>query len=190
MHYEDVYSEQELNQKVADYVALGYEVKNRTSSYAKLVKNDFSWGIFIILFLLLLIGALIYLIYYLAFKKSDKDEIIIRVKNNTTNNTNSNVAKHCAKCGSINNEGSNFCENCGDSLNQENKTNNSQKQIDTDIGCPFCDYGIIRIETRKCDYCGKGLDEADLVDCPFCGQKIAIGNEECYHCGELFSGEW
>jgi len=40
MRYEDVYSTEELNQKVTDYVAFGYKVENRTSTYARLVKND------------------------------------------------------------------------------------------------------------------------------------------------------
>ncbi|MEA4957740.1 hypothetical protein SDC9_07619 [bioreactor metagenome] len=40
MRYEDVNSEQELNQKVTDYVAMGYKLENRTNNYARLVKND------------------------------------------------------------------------------------------------------------------------------------------------------
>lgn len=186
VHYEDVYSVEELNQKVANYVAVGYKVKNKTSNYARLVKDDFSWGIFIILLFLLIIGALI----YWAVKSGNKDEIVIRVKEKTFNNTNSSVAKYCVECGSIINEGSNFCENCGTLLNQKNETKNSKKQITTDIDCPFCEYGIIRTETKKCDYCDKSLEEATLVNCPFCGEKIALGNEQCHNCGEYFNGEW
>ena len=84
MHFEDVYSTEELNQKVVDYVAFGYKVKNRTPKYAKLVKNDFSWATFIILLFFLIIGALI----YWAVKNSAKDEIIIRVKDNSIDNSN------------------------------------------------------------------------------------------------------
>jgi hypothetical protein len=43
MRYEDVNSTQELNQKVADYVAFGYKIENRTLKDASLVKNDFSF---------------------------------------------------------------------------------------------------------------------------------------------------
>ena len=89
MHYEDVNSMQEFNQKIADYVALGYKVEKRTSNHARLVKNDFSWGIFIILLFLLIIGAII----YWAVKSGNKDEIIIRVKNDVSNNINSNMGK-------------------------------------------------------------------------------------------------
>jgi len=87
MHYEDVYSTEELNQKIADYVAFGYKVENRTQKYARLVKNDFSWITFIVLLFFLIIGAII----YWAVKSGNKDEIIIRVKENIVNNSNSNV---------------------------------------------------------------------------------------------------
>ena len=33
MRYEDVNSNQELNQKITDYVTMGYKVENRTISY-------------------------------------------------------------------------------------------------------------------------------------------------------------
>ncbi|KZX16721.1 hypothetical protein MBCUT_05850 [Methanobrevibacter cuticularis] len=117
MRYEDVNSNQELNQKVTDYVALGYKVENRTSSYARLVKNDFSWGIFVVLFLFLfIIGALI----YWAVKSGNKDEIIIRVKENDTPNPiiSSNAIKYCTKCGgAINSEETKFCPECGTEIN-------------------------------------------------------------------------
>lgn len=114
MRYEDVNSNQELNQKVTDYVAMGYKVENRTPTYARLIKNDFSWGIFIILLFLLIIGALI----YWAVKSGNKDEIIIRIKDNTPNNDNSNVIKYCTKCGAdIVSEESKFCPKYGESIN-------------------------------------------------------------------------
>lgn len=110
MHYEDVSSTQELNQKVADYVAFGYKVENKTSNYARLVKNDFSWGIFILLLFLLIIGALI----YWAVKSGNKDEIIVRVKDNTPTSVVSNAVKYCTKCGgAINSEETKFCPSCG-----------------------------------------------------------------------------
>jgi len=87
MHYEDVYSTQELNQKVTDYVAFGYKVENRTPKYARLVKNDFSLVTFIVLLFLLIIGAII----YWAVKSGNKDEIIIRVKENIVNDSDSNA---------------------------------------------------------------------------------------------------
>ena len=77
MHYEDVNSTDELNQKVADYMAFGYRIENRTSSYVRLVINDINWGVFIILLLIMIFPALI----YWAVKSITKDEIIVRVKN-------------------------------------------------------------------------------------------------------------
>jgi len=187
MHYEDVHSVEELNQKITDYVAMGYKVKNRTANYSRLVKNDFSWGIFIILFLLLIIGAII----YWAVKSGNKDEIVIRVKENIPDNTISNVNKYCEKCGvAINSEKSKFCPECGTLIKKETKTKNSQKPINVDIYCPYCEYGIIRAETGKCDYCSKKLKTSDIANCPFCREKIAIGNEQCCNCGEYFEGEW
>ncbi|MCL2156553.1 MAG: hypothetical protein FWH54_00850 [Methanobrevibacter sp.] len=113
MRYEDVDSNQELNQRVTDYVAMGYKVENRTNNYARLVKNDFSWGIFIILLFLLIIGALI----YWAVKSGNKDEIIIRVKDNAPTNDSSNVVKYCTECGGvITSEETKFCPNCGESI--------------------------------------------------------------------------
>lgn len=110
MHYEDVYSNDELNQKVTDYVAVGYKVENRTSNYVKLVKDDFSWGVFIILLFLLIIGALI----YWAVKSGKKDEIIIRIKNKDFHDINSVAVKYCVNCGgSIASEESKFCPDCG-----------------------------------------------------------------------------
>jgi len=121
MHYLDVYSTDELNQKVADYVAFGYKVESRTPTSARLVKNNFSWGIFIILFLFVfIIGAII----YWAVKSGNKDEVIIRIKESTTpnsipiNNVNPNVVKYCSKCGGgITIEDSKFCPNCGAEIN-------------------------------------------------------------------------
>jgi len=119
MRYEDVSSTEELNQKVADYVAFGYKIDNRTANYARLVKNDFSWGVFIILLFLLIIGALI----YWAVKSGNKDEIIIRVKDNALNNVDHanvsfNAIKYCTKCGgAITSEETEFCPNCGESIN-------------------------------------------------------------------------
>ena len=114
MRYEEVNSNQELNQKVADYVAMEYKVENRTPTYVRLVKNDFSWGIFIILLFLLVIGALI----YWAVKSGNKDEIIIRVKDNAPNNDNPNAIKYCTKCGtSITSEETKLCPECGENIN-------------------------------------------------------------------------
>ena len=110
MRYEDVYTTDELNQKVTDYVAVGYKVENRTSNYARLVKNDFSWGVFVILLFLLIIGALI----YWAVKSGNKDEIIIRVKDSAPDNVSSDAVKYCTKCGgAITSEESKFCPKCG-----------------------------------------------------------------------------
>lgn len=112
MRYEDVNSEKELNQKIADYMAVGYKVENRTSNYVKLVKDDFSWGIFVILLFLLIIGALI----YWAVKSGNKDEIIIRVKENAVSN-NSNPIKYCTECvESITSDESKFCPSCGNEI--------------------------------------------------------------------------
>jgi putative hemolysin len=110
MRYEDVSNIDELNQMVVDYQAVGYKVENRSLNYVKLVKNDFSIGVFIILLFFLIIGALI----YWAIKSGQKDEIIIRVKNDAPINVSSNAVKHCVKCGgAINSEDSEFCPQCG-----------------------------------------------------------------------------
>ncbi|MGL6298340.1 MAG: hypothetical protein ACRC1M_04145 [Methanobacteriaceae archaeon] len=110
MRYDDVYSTEELNQKVADYVAFGYKLESRTPKYARLVKNDFSWGTFIVLLFFLIIGALI----YWAVKSGNKEEVIIRVKENAKNDDVSyNAVKYCVKCGAgISSEYSKFCPKC------------------------------------------------------------------------------
>ena len=129
-----VNSVEQLNQVVNNYTTMGYEVKNRTPTSVKLVKDDFSWGVFIILLLLLIIGALI----YWAVKAGNKDEVLVTIQNGATgiptpinpaipaetaipltaNNTNANTdqqaVQYCSECGSpIYNMRSKFCPNCG-----------------------------------------------------------------------------
>lgn len=127
MHYENAYSKQSLNQKVSDYEAKGYKVKDRTHNYVKLVKNDVNWWIFIILLIFIWIIAIIYLIYKLL----NKDEIIIRLKEDVsnivnTNNTNtidSDEIDYCKKCRVIiNSKNSKFCQSCGIKINEESDT--------------------------------------------------------------------
>ncbi|WP_225370693.1 hypothetical protein [Methanobrevibacter arboriphilus] len=77
MRYENVNNVEELNFRVNNYISSGYKLEIRDNNYAKLVKDDFDWAIFIILFLLLIIGALI----YWAVKSGNKDEVIIQVGN-------------------------------------------------------------------------------------------------------------
>jgi len=114
MFYDDVYNKDELNQKVTEYVAMGYKVKNRTFNYVKLVKDDFSWVILVILILFLFpIG----IIYYFV-KNGNKEEIIIRVKDVAPANVSSNAVKYCVKCGgAIASEESKFCPECGIEIN-------------------------------------------------------------------------
>jgi len=181
MHYEDVSSTEELNQKVADYMAFGYKVKNKSSNYARLVKNDFSWGIFIILLFFLIIGAII----YWAVKSGNKDEIIIRVKNDTPKNTSSDAVKYCVKCGgAITSEKSQFCPNCGIEINDVAIMPNN---------CEKC--GTINNEDSKfCEKCGEPLNQnetttkpqepsANMINCPFCGKEIPKDSKQCKYCG-------
>lgn len=109
MRYEEASSIEDLNQKVIDYESMGYKVENRSDNFVKLVKDDFSIGIFIILFLFLIIGALI----YWAVKSGTKDEVIIRLEENSkTDDLNS-----CDNCGAvIKLTDSKFCPSCGSEI--------------------------------------------------------------------------
>lgn len=60
MRYENVSNIEKLNFKVNNYINSDYELEIQGNNYVKPVKDDFNWGIFIILLIFLVIGALIY----------------------------------------------------------------------------------------------------------------------------------
>jgi len=76
MRYENVKDASELNFRVDNYILEGYKSEIRSENYAKLVKDDFSVDVFLILFLLLIIGAII----YWAVKSGKKDVVIVKVE--------------------------------------------------------------------------------------------------------------
>lgn len=129
-----VNSVDELNQVVNNYTTMGYEVRNRTPTSVKLVKDDFSLGIFLLLFFFVMIlGGII----YWAIVSGRKDEVLVTMQGNgvgiqyainpaiqtstasypvANNNTNANkeVVQYCSECGNpIYTKRSKFCPNCG-----------------------------------------------------------------------------
>ncbi len=174
MRYENVNNTEELNFRVNNYVSSGYKVEIRENSYVKLVKDDFSWGIFIILFLFLVIGALI----YWAVKNGNKDEVIVQVENtfgdsvgNSVNNeasqtqnssSNQNPSKDlkCPSCEYENNEDSKFCFNCGTELNNIENFNDmgSQENSENEVKCISCGSSISS-DAKFCNVCGVSQTE-------------------------------
>ncbi|MGL6299086.1 MAG: zinc ribbon domain-containing protein [Methanobacteriaceae archaeon] len=123
MRFETVSNEEEYNFMINQYIANGYKVETRGISSARLVKNEFSVGVFIVLLFLLIIGGLI----YWAVKSGQKDVVVIRIGNNnapirsnivpTSEPSNPiTVAKYCVECGNLLIEESKFCQKCGKEL--------------------------------------------------------------------------
>jgi len=185
MRFEDVDSVQELNQKVSDYIVLGYRIKSKTSTHVQVVKNEFSWGIFIVLFFLLIIGAVIYLIYWAV---RSKDEVIIRVKNEDI--------KCCEKCGEIlSSKESKFCQNFGtknDSIENENKCCENCGEFINDYEkskfCKKCGTEIVK-DLIFYQENGQPYKSDDLINCQYCDKKIPMNLRNCPYCEEDLGGE-
>lgn len=76
----------------------------------------------------------------------------------------------CPQCGHVNNEGTNFCQECGSKLGVQNL-------------CPEC--GAENPPGMKfCNNCGKKLQQEPTGICPQCGHKNAPGTRFCGECGE------
>lgn len=156
MRYENVNTVEELNFRVSNYIRSGYKVVVRDNNYANLVKDDFSWGIFILLLLFLIIGALI----YWAVKSGNKDEVIIQVGN---------------AYGRPNVE-----------YNQDNTATQTQNESPSqapakDLKCPSCDH-VNDKDSKFCFKCGTELnsitDSSDMVP-----EELSENKNECINCG-------
>jgi len=66
--------------------------------------------------------------------------------------------KKCENCGTLNEEDSEFCGNCGNPLNFEKLITPEHNMTNRDF-CPFCGQKI-SMNTEKCEYCGKWVDSS------------------------------
>lgn len=88
MRYENVPKVEELNFRIMNYQSVGYNIEVRDNTHARLVKDDFSVGIFIILSLFFaIIGGIIYWAI-----KSGKEYIVIIQLDRTVNNMQMNYS--------------------------------------------------------------------------------------------------
>lgn len=125
MRYENVSTLDEMNFRIMNYQSVGYEIEVKDNYHARLVKDDFSVAVFIIL---LLFVAIIGGIIYWAIKRDSNDIVIIQLDktyNNMSSEYNqvSNVPNECnndgiecSSCGAVNKEDSKFCSDCGEKL--------------------------------------------------------------------------
>ena len=86
----------------------------------------------------------------------------------------------CPACGSVNSEGTKFCQSCGTKL--------EAPPMPAGITCPGC--GAVNSEGMKfCSECGSKLDvpapaEPEKRFCPACGIEAAPGVKFCPQCGQ------
>lgn len=160
MRYENVPTVEELNFRIMNYQSVGYDIEVRDNTHARLVKDDFSVGIFIIL---LLFFAIIGGIIYWAIK-SGKEDIVIIPLDKTVNNMQMNYRPvpnvlieqnnrgiKCYSCDFVNEEDSNFCFKCGTKIS---KDENDAVSL-----------------TNKCSNCGC-MNEESSNFCSDCGTKL------------------
>ena len=71
----------------------------------------------------------------------------------------------CEKCGTLNREDSEFCEECGNSLNNEKQEKSEEISNDNNVDennekfCPYCGSKIPS-NVLKCRYCGEWIDKS------------------------------
>lgn len=175
VRFEDVSSISELNQKVTDYMAIGYEVKRKTSKFVILTGEKSSKSI------RTQNDTLIVNPSSLAHGKipitgvdrggsnstiTDVDDVIIRVKNE--DNASSPTVEYCTECGSLFSEGAEFCRKCGNSYQEIQQTFNN---TNNNVNCPFC-WEKIPVDTFSyCCYCGMSLYQEDGRDVHSLGSK-------------------
>lgn len=164
MRYENVSTVEELNFRIMNYQSVGYDIEVRDNTHARLAKDDFSVGIFLVLLFFTIIGGII----YWAVKKGNEDIVIIqldRTANNMQTNYSSvpnvpieqnNAGIKCSSCDFINEEGSNFCFKCGNELSKDEK-----KRISL---------------INECSKCGS-MNEEGSKFCSECGAKLNMGVE-------------
>lgn len=66
--------------------------------------------------------------------------------------------KKCEKCGSFNEQDSEFCEKCGNSLKSKNIEKSNQND-NNKSKCPFCGLEIPP-NVSKCGHCGEWIDKS------------------------------
>lgn len=84
--------------------------------------------------------------------------------------TQSHEGVECPKCGSVNEPGAVFCENCGHALSQKS--------------CPFCNAPL-EAGADVCEVCHRYV--LDNV-CSFCGSTMASDDQYCPECGMAREG--
>lgn len=159
MRYENVSTLEELNFRIMNYQSVGYNIEARDNNHARLAKDDFSVGIFLVLLLFTIVGGII----YWAVKKGNEDIVIIQLDGTANNmqmnyNPVSNVLVEennrgvkCSSCDFINEEDSNFCFKCGNELlKDENQSS---------------------VLINKCFNCGC-MNEENSNFCSDCGIKL------------------
>ena len=79
------------------------------------------------------------------------------------------AGRTCPQCGHVNNEGTNFCQECGSKLGIQNI-------------CPEC--GTENAPNMKfCCECGTKLQQESTGICPSCGHENQPGTRFCGNCG-------
>lgn len=127
----EVQNQTELNNRITQYQAQGFKIKETSNNQVILEKKDYNTAIFIILLILTILGGLLY--YILCENKI----VTINIHQGFSNVSDK---KTCPVCGTLIRRDAKFCPSCG------------EKQSNTCF-CSICGHEI-KVYSQFCPYCG------------------------------------
>ena len=123
--------------------------------------------------------------------KTEAPKIEEPIQNEVVEETNTANKIVCAKCGSILEEGSVFCDKCGTPIAKQEETK-QETVINTKLICSKCGAEL-EDGSMFCDKCGTpvsnkaGTKQTPIVNtklvCPKCGTELEDGSAFCDNCG-------
>ncbi|MCL2156423.1 MAG: hypothetical protein FWH54_00175 [Methanobrevibacter sp.] len=116
MRYEKVDSIEELKFRIQNYKEEGYKIEWQSETNAKLKKDNFSAGVFILLLFFFIIGGLI----YYAVASGKEDIVIISIDGEyNSQDVHEEQREYCRTCGKkIENKYDDKCPSCGCNVNE------------------------------------------------------------------------